>query len=312
MSNSTKKRIMFFNGKFLPEDKIYISPTAHALHYGTGCFEGIRAYWSEKDKALFVFRLEDHFRRFQNSCKVLFIDLKLSTKELFKITTNLVQKNFSDTDIYIRPLAFKSDPAVGNFNLPTLESSLLIYTIPLGRYLNTEKGIKANISSWMRIPDNAIPPRGKISGAYVNTALAKTESLQNGFDECIMLDRFGHIAEGSAENFFMVKNGNLITPPIYDDILVGITRDTVIQIAEKELGLKVIERSIARAEVYSADEIFVCGTGAEVTPVVEIDKHEVGDGKIGPIAAKIGEIYFKVVHNELPKYSEFLTKVTSK
>lgn len=312
MPNNMKKRIMFFNGKFLPEDEIKIPPTAHALHYGTACFEGIRAYYSEKDKNLFVFRLEDHYKRFFYSCKTLFIKLPFSTKKLAELTVELLQKNYSEADIYIRPLAFKSDPAVGNFNLPTLESSLLIYTVPLGRYLNTEKGIKANISSWMRVPDNAIPPRGKISGAYVNTALAKTESLQNGFDECIMLDRFGHIAEGSAENFFMVKNGVVITPPAYDDILVGITRETVILICEKELGLKVVERSIARAEVYSADEVFVVGTGAEVTPVVEIDKHEVGDGKIGPISAKIKDLYFKMVHNEVPGYSKFLTRVSSK
>lgn len=308
----TKKRIMFFNGKFLKEEDIKISPTSHALHYGTGCFEGIRAYFSAKDKALFVFRLEDHFNRFFYSCKTLFIKLPYSTKKLAELTIELLQKNYSETDIYIRPLAFKSDPAVGNFNLPTLESSLLIYTVPLGRYLNTDKGIKANISSWTRVSDNAIPPRAKIAGAYVNTALAKTESLQSGFDECIMLDRFGHIAEGSAENFFMIKNGVVITPPAYDDILVGITRETIMMICEKELGLKVVERSIARAEVYSADEIFVCGTGAEVTPIVEIDHQEVGDGKIGKVSAKIKDLYFKMVHNELPGCSDFLTKVSAK
>lgn len=305
-----KSRIMFFNGKFLAEEEVHISPTAHALHYGTGCFEGIRAYYSEKDKALFVFRLEDHYKRFFYSCKTLFIKLPYDIKKLAELTIELLQKNFSETDIYIRPLAFKSDPAVGNFNLPTLESSLLIYTVPLGRYLNTEKGIKANVSSWMRVPDNSIPPRAKIAGAYVNTALAKTESLQNGFDECLMVDRFGHIAEGSAENFFMVKNGKVITPPIFDDILVGITRETIILICKKELGIEVVERSIARSEIYSADEVFVVGTGAEVTPVVEIDKHEVGDGKIGEVTAKIKEIYFKMVHNGLSGYSDFLTKVS--
>lgn len=305
-------RIMFYDGKFLPEEEVKISPTAHALHYGTGCFEGIRAYFSENEKALLVFRLEDHYKRFFYSCKSLFIKLPESIKELAKITVDLLQKNYSETDIYIRPLAFKSDPAVGNFNLPTLKSSLLIYTVPLGRYLNVEKGIKVNVSSWMRVADNSIPPRGKITGAYVNTALAKTESLQTGFDECIMLDRFGHIAEGSAENFFMVKNGVVVTPPVYDDILVGITRETIITICKKELGLEVVERSIARAELISADEIFLVGTGAEVTPVIQIDKYEVGNGQIGGITSQVRDFYFKMVHGEYPGYSEFLTKVLPK
>ncbi len=305
-------RIMFYDGKFLPEEEVKISPTAHALHYGTGCFEGIRAYFSENEKALLVFRLEDHYKRFFYSCKSLFIKLPESIKELAKITVDLLQKNYSETDIYIRPLAFKSDAAVGNSNLPTLKSSLLIYTVPLGRYLNVEKGIKVNVSSWMRVADNSIPPRGKITGAYVNTALAKTESLQTGFDECIMLDRFGHIAEGSAENFFMVKNGVVVTPPVYDDILVGITRETIITICKKELGLEVVERSIARAELISADEIFLVGTGAEVTPVIQIDKYEVGNGQIGGITSQVRDFYFKMVHGEYPGYSEFLTKVLPK
>lgn len=306
------KKIIYYDGKFMPQEEARIPVTAHALHYGTGCFEGIRAYFSEKEKALFVFRLQEHFKRFQNSCKVLFIDLGLSVEELSKIAVQLLKKNFSETDIYIRPLAFKSDPAVGNFSLPTLRNSLVIYTIPLGRYLNTEKGIKAKISSWDRISDNAIPPRAKITGAYVNTSLAKTEALLLGYEEALLMDRHGHLVEGSAENLFIVKDGIVITPPSSDDILVGITRQTIIQICEEQLHLEVVERSIDRSEIYTTDEVFLVGTGAEVSPVVKVDFSPIGDGKIGEITGKIRKLYFDIVHGKNPKYSEWLTKIENK
>ena len=301
-------RTFYFNGKFVPEEKAVIPITAHALHYGTGCFEGIRAYYNEEDKALYVFRLEDHFKRMVNSTKILYSKLPGTPKELSEITVELLKKNFSETDIYIRPLAFKIDPAVGNFNLTTLKDGFAIYTVPLGRYLK-EKGIRANVSSWMRVPDRAIPPRGKITGAYANTSLAKTESLLGGFDEALFLDDRGHIAEGSAENFFMVMDGKLITPSLSDDALVGITRHTLMTIAKNELGIETEQRSIDRSEVYGADEVFVCGTGAEVSPVIEIDHHPVGDGKIGPISEKIKKLYLDIVRGKNPEYSNWLTKV---
>ena len=304
-------RTFYLNGKFVPEEKAVIPVTAHALHYGTGCFEGIRAYYNEDEKALFVFRLEDHFRRMVHSTKILFIKLPGTPKELAKITVELLQKNYSETDIYIRPLAFKQDPAVGNFNLTTLADGFCIYTVPLGRYLK-EKGVRANVSSWMRIPDRAIPPRGKVTGAYVNTAFAKTESLLGGFDEALFMDENGHIVEGSAENLFMVRDGKLITPAMSDDILIGLTRDTIIKIAKDELGIETIERSIDRSDIYLADEVFVCGTGAEVTPVIEIDHRKIGDGGIGEITGKIRKLYFDIVHGKNPKYSNWLTKVENR
>lgn len=303
-------RTFFVDGKFIPEDKAVIPVTAHALHYGTGVFEGIRAYYNKTENCLFIFRAKDHFQRMMQSAKLLFINIPHSPEELVEVTSKLLKENFAETDIYIRPLAFKSDPAVGNFNLQTLKDSFLIYTVALGRYLDTEKGVKANISSWRRVPDNAIPPRGKITGAYVNTALAKTESLINGFDEALLLDGQGHVVEGSAENFFLVKKGKVYTPPTSDDILVGITRATVIELCQKELGLEVVEESIDRSAVYSADELLVVGTGAEVTPVIEVDRRAIADGKIGPITKSLKEMYYKLVHGELSQYKHYLTKVT--
>ena len=188
---------------------------------------------------------------------------------------------------------------------------MLIYTVALGRYLK-EGGVRANISSWMRVPDRAIPPRGKVTGAYVNTAFAKTESLLGGFDEALFLDEKGHVVEGSAENLFMVRDGRLITPALSDDILVGLTRDTIMTIAKDELGVETVERSIDRSEIYSADEVFVCGTGAEVTPVIEIDHHPIGEGKTGEVTGQIKKLYFDIVHGKNSKYQSWLTKVTKK
>ncbi|HVZ58834.1 MAG TPA: branched-chain amino acid transaminase, partial [Patescibacteria group bacterium] len=272
-----KKRIMYLDGKFVTEEKAVVPVTAHALHYGTGVFEGIRAYYSQKDKALYVFRLEDHFKRFLDSCKILCIDLGLSAEELSQLTIELIKKNFSETDMYIRPLAFKSDPAVGNFNLKTLKDSLAIYTVAMGRMIE-KNGINATISSWTRVSDNSIPPRAKITGAYANTSLAKTESIAGGYDEALLMDNRGHVVEGSAENVFLVKNGVVITPPVSDDILVGITRDTMMRLISDQLHLPLVERSIDRSEVYQADELFLVGTGAEVTPVIKVDGRNIGDG----------------------------------
>ncbi len=306
-----KKRIMYLDGKFVTEEKAVVPVTAHALHYGTGVFEGIRAYYSQKDKALYVFRLEDHFKRFLDSCKILCIDLGLSAEELSQLTIELIKKNFSETDMYIRPLAFKSDPAVGNFNLKTLKDSLAIYTVAMGRMIE-KNGINATISSWTRVSDNSIPPRAKITGAYANTSLAKTESIAGGYDEALLMDNRGHVVEGSAENVFLVKNGVVITPPVSDDILVGITRDTMMRLISDQLHLPLVERSIDRSEVYQADELFLVGTGAEVTPVIKVDGRNIGDGKLGSVAGNIRKEYFDLVHGQSTLYPHFLTKILPK
>lgn len=303
------EKIIYFNGKFVSEEKAVVPVTTHALHYGTGCYEGIRAYYNSEKKCLFVFRLEDHFKRMENSVKIMHIKLPGSAKELSKIAIELLGKNYSETDIYIRPLAFKSDPAIGNFNLSKVSDSFVMYCMPLGRHYKNESGLKANISSWIRVSDKAIPPRGKITGSYANTCLAKTESSLLGFDEALLLDSDGNVVEGSAENFFMVKNGTLITPPASSDILAGVTRDSIIEIARRELNLKVSERNIKKEEIYTADEIFLCGTGSEIAGVSEIDGKLIGDGKIGSITKKIKKFYFDIVHGKNPKYLKWLTKM---
>lgn len=293
----------------MPEKEAVVPVTTHALHYGTGNYEGIRAYYSEEDKCLYVFRLEDHFKRMVNSTKIMHIKLPGTSGILSKIAVELLKKNFSETDIYIRPLAFKSDPAIGNFNLDKVKDSFAIYCVPLGRHYAKEEGLKVNISSWIRVSDKAIPPRGKITGSYANTCLAKTESSLAGFDEALLLDGDGNVVEGSAENFFMVKNGKLITPPSSADILVGVTRNSIIEIVEKELGVKVEERNISKAEIFSADEIFLCGTGSEIAGVTYIDKREIGNGKTGPVTGQIKKLYFDIVHGKNPKYLNWLTKI---
>lgn len=307
-----KSRIMFLNGKFVPEEKAVIPITTHALHYGTGCFEGIRAYYDNDKKQLLVFRMEDHFKRFLQSCKILLTTPEYSVEELCRLTIELLQKNFEPSDLYVRPLAFKADPAVGNFNLKSLRNGLAIYTVAFGRYLNTDKGISANVSSWRRIPDNVIPPRAKITGGYVNSALAKTESVLSGYSEALLLDNLGHVMEGTGENIFMIKDGSIITPPESDDILIGITRQTIMMLCKNEMGIEVKERSIDRAELYQADEIFVVGTAAEVTPIIELDKRPIGNGKTGTLTSKIKQIYFDLVHNKYPKYNNYITIVKPK
>lgn len=303
-------KIVYFNGKFIDESEAVVPVTTHALHYGTGNYEGIRAYYSEEEKALFVFRLEDHFKRMVNSTKIMHIKLPGTPEELSKITIELLKKNFSETDIYIRPLAFKSDPAIGNFNLAKVADSFAMYSVPLGRHYGKDEGLKVMISSWTRVSDKAIPPRGKITGSYANTCLAKTEASLLGFDEALLLDQKGNVVEGSAENLFMVKNGKLITPPETADILVGVTRNSIIEIAKKELNLEVEERHILRDEIFSADEIFLCGTGSEIAGVGSIDDKKIGEGK-GEITEKIKKLYFDIVHGKNSKYSNWLTKISS-
>jgi len=304
------KSTVFFDGKFVPEEEATVSVRTHALQYGTGCFEGIRAYYNEKEDVLFAFRLEDHYKRLMLSGRVLCMDIPFSVSDLCKITAELLQKNFSKEDIYIRPFLFKSDSVIGNFSLPKLKSSIAIYTVPMGRYVNTDEGVKVGVSSWERVHDNSIPPRAKITGAYVNTALAKSDALEVGFDEAIFLDRNGHVLEGSAENLFIIKEGIAITPPMSDDILQGITRNTLLTLLKDVLKVETVERSIRRTELYQADEVFICGTGAEVGPVVSVDHRKVANGKPGEITAKLKKLYYEIVHGENNKYTSWLTKIT--
>lgn len=301
---------VYFNNEFIPEERAVLPISTHALHYGTGVFEGIRAYFNEKQNCLYVFRLAEHFERMRKNAAILSIDLPESTDKLCEITKKLVKQNFSREDLYIRPLAFKKDRAIGNFNLKKVDNGFFIYTVPLGRHFQGEKGISVMISSWERVSSKAIPPRGKITGAYANTCLAKTESASLGFDEALLVNNKGNVAEASSENIFIVKNNTIITPPITDDILEGITRNTVMTLLRDELQFTVSEQSIPEGELDEADEIFLTGTGAEITPVTSVDNKIVGNGSVGPVSQKIREIYNTLVHGEYRKYEHWLTTIT--
>jgi branched-chain amino acid aminotransferase len=296
----------FFNKQIVPLSEAKIGIMTHAFNYGTACFEGIRGNWNAEHEIVYLFRVSDHYQRLLKSCRVLKIDVPYTIDELSRLTVELVDKNGYREDVYVRPLAYKSSQAVG-VRLHDLEDDFIIFVTPFGDYLDVTKGIKCCVSSWRRIDDNMIPPRAKITGLYVNSALAKTEAFENGFDEAILLTQDGHVSEGSGENIFLVMDGRLVTPPTSDNILVGITRETVIKLAQQELGIETIERPIDRSELYVADECFLTGTAAHVTPVIEIDHRKVGSGKVGEITAKLQNLYFDVIRGRNKKYLDWCT-----
>jgi len=300
--------IAFINNEFVPIDEARVSIRTNALQYGTGIFEGIRAYWNAQHKQLFLFKMAEHYERLLNNCRVLRLQVGKDVKELCDITLELVRKNEHREDTYIRPLAYISSEGLGP-KLIGYETGFAIYTFPLGDYIDTSTGVKVGFSSWRRISDNMIPARCKVTGGYVNSALAKTEALEQGFDEAIFLTQDGFISEGSAMNIFLVRDGKLMTPDRSADILEGITREVLIELGREELGLEVIERPVGRSELYLADEAFLCGTGAQVSPIIEVDRRAIGDGKIGPLTAKIQELYFRVVKAEYPKYQHWCAPV---
>jgi len=296
----------FFNGKFVPLSEAKIGIMTHAFNYGTACFEGIRGNWSEEEEQMYLFRVPDHYERMFKSCRVIKIEIPYTVDELTRLTVELARKCAYREDIYIRPLAYKSSQEVG-VRLHNLEDGFLLFATPFGPYLDITKGAKCCVSSWRRIDDNMIPPRAKITGLYVNSAVAKTEAFESGFDEAILLTQDGHVSEGSGENIFLVIDEKLVTPPNSDNILIGITRDTVIKLAKQELGIDTIERSIVRSELYTADECFLTGTAAHVTPVTEIDHRRVGSGQVGEITKRLQDLYFDVILGRNKKYLDWCT-----
>jgi len=291
----------YFEGKFVREEDAKISIKTNSFHYGTAVFEGIRAYYNKDEDQLYLLFAREHYERLIKNCKILNMKLNLNVDKLIDITLELLRKCNWKQDVYIRPIVYFKDLAISP-KLIGYTPEIAIYTIPLGDYIDTSKGIKCIVSSYVRINDNMIPARAKVCGAYVNSAFAKTEALMRGADEAIMLNPDGTVAEGSAENIFIVRNGSLITPPLSANILEGITRQAIIKIAQEDLNIKVFERDILRSELYIADEIFLCGTGAQVSPVVEVDGRKIGDGNPGKITRKIQDFYFKAVRGKVEKY----------
>ncbi len=304
--------IAYFGGKFIPLCEANINIMTHAFQYGTGIFEGIRGYWNENEKQMYIFRMKEHYERLSRNARLLRLEMDKSIDELCKITIELMQKNKPTCDMYIRPNVYKSGIIVGpslinkNGSNPT---ALSICTLPMGEYVDISKGLHVCVSSWTRVDDNAIPARGKIQGSYVNTAFAKTDALLSGFDDAIVLSQNGHVSEGSAMNLFMVRNGILITTPVTSNILEGITRDTIIDLAKNELNAEVEIREIDRTELYICDEVFFCGTGAQVSPITMIDHRPVGNGKIGSISKKLQDIYFDVVRGKNKTYRNWCNPV---
>ncbi|HTK11145.1 MAG TPA: branched-chain amino acid transaminase [Ktedonobacteraceae bacterium] len=300
-------KTLFMNGEFIPAERGVISVRTHGFAYGTGCFEGIRGYWNEENQQVYLFRLREHYERLLRSCKILNIKLPYSIDQLIDITVELVRQNEQHQDVYLRPVAYKGSEVIG-VRLHGLRDDYIVTSEPMGNYVDIG-GLRCGVSSWRRIDDNAMPARAKIIGSYVNAAFAKEEALQNNFDEAIMLTHEGRVSEGSAENIFLVINGELVTPAATENILLGVTRDTVIKLAQREFGIVTRERPVNRTELYTADEIFLCGTGAQIAPVISVDNRPVNDGNVGPISSKLQELYFDIVRGRKPEYAEWCTPV---
>jgi len=301
----------YFQGKIVPYSEAKIGVMSHALNYGTAAFGGVRGYWNEEEEELFIFRPVDHFKRFLQSGELLLMGLEHTPEELTQITLELLQKEGRRQDVYIRPLVYKSDELIG-VKLHDLHSDLTIFSVPFDKYVSNDTNAHVTFSSWRRVDDNMIPARGKIAGAYVNTAFIKTDAVRAGFDEALVLNVDGHISEGSAENVFMVRDGALITPQVTDNILEGITRRSVIEIARNELELDVVERSIDRTEVYLCDEFFMTGTAAQVTAVTKVDHRPIGSGEMGPITRQIRQLFADIVRGKVQKYRHWNQPVYEK
>ena len=291
----------YFQGKIVPYSEAKIGVATHAFNYGTGVFAGMRGYWNDDKKKLFIFRPHEHFERFLNSCKLMRIDIGQTPESLTQILIDLLHKDNFQEDIYIRPVAYKADESIG-VKLHGLKDDFTMFAIPFGLYIKNDTSAHFTVSSWRRVDDNMIPARGKVTGAYANSSLIKSDAVLSGFDDALVLNQDGHISEGSAMNFFMVRNGQLITPPATDNILEGITRRTVMELAEKELKIPVIERQVDRTEIYICDEIIMTGTAVQLTAVTKIDHRPVGTGEMGPVAKKLREVFAEVVRGNHSDY----------
>jgi branched-chain amino acid aminotransferase len=297
----TLPRYAYFQGRLVPYADAKVGVMTHALNYGTGAFGGIRGYWNPEEGQLFIFRVLDHYHRLLNSARMLCAQLDLTEEDLRDITLRLLQAEGLRQDCYVRPLVYKADEIIG-VRLHDLHDELAMFAVPFDRYVERDDGAHVTFSSWRRIDDNAVPARAKITGAYINSAFIKTDALRSGFDEALVLTNDGHISEGSAENVFIVRDDVLITPPVTDNILEGITRRTVMTLAQDDLGLRVIERPIDRTEVYVCDELFLTGTAAQVTAVIKVDHRPVGEGVMGPVTAQLRKLYDDAVRGRISKY----------
>jgi branched-chain amino acid aminotransferase len=291
----------YFKGQIVPYSEAKVGVLTHGLNYGTAVFGGIRAYWNEEKEQLYAFRPREHYQRFLNSTKLMCMEFTDTPESLTQLTLELLRTEGYRRDVYIRPLAYKSDEIIG-VKLHDLHDEISIVAVPFDRYVANDTSCHVTFSSWRRVDDNMIPARGKISGAYANSALIKTDAVRAGFDEALVLTQDGHLSEGSAMNVFLVKNDTVITPTVTENILEGITRRSILELVREELGLPVIERQIDRTEVYLADEFFMTGTAAQVTAVIRVDFRPIGNGQMGPVTTRLRQLFKDVVHGRLPAY----------
>ena len=306
-ANPLDELIAYFEGDYVALKDAKVSIMTHAFMYGTATFEGIRAYWNAEQNTLYALFVREHARRIRSSAKMLMMENLPSEDELVDIITETVRRNGFRQDAYVRPSFYKSTRAIG-VRLHHLDHELYVIATPFGNYIDIEKGVRVMSSSWRRNADEALPARGKLVGGYVNMAFQKSEAELNGFDEALVMTPSGHASEGSAANLFVVRDGVLLTPPVSDDILEGVTRKAILGLAA-DLGIPTEVRSIDRSELYICDEVFLVGTGVQVSPVIEVDHRPVGEGKIGPISRRLRERYFAAVRGNLPEYKSWLTAI---
>jgi branched-chain amino acid aminotransferase len=304
-------KFAFFNGEIVPYEHAKVSVLTHGLNYGTAVFGGLRGYWDAEQQELFLFRPFDHYRRFLNSSKLLLMKFDETPESMVEKTIQLLHKENYHCDVYIRPLAYKADEIIG-VKLHGLKDEFSIVAMPSGKYIVNDTSAHVTISSWRRVDDNMIPARGKVSGAYVNSALAKTDAVQAGFDEALVMNQDGHLSEGSAMNIFMIRGGVVVTPPITDNILEGITRNAVIELIKNEIGMPFVERPIDRTEVYLCEEFFMTGTAAEVVAVTRVDFRPIGNGVMGPVTARLRDLFEAAVRCRLTTYCSWNVPVYQK
>ncbi|MGH2442342.1 MAG: branched-chain amino acid transaminase, partial [Chloroflexota bacterium] len=299
MTHNETQKYAYFQGGIVPLEEAKVSVMTHALNYGTGVFEGIRAYWNAEEEQLYLLLLRQHFERFVRNTRMVCIDVDLNLDELVDLAVRLVEKNAYRQDVYLRPLAYKSAEHIG-VSMTGIASDLTMFVAPFGNYIDIDRGLSVMVSSWKRSDDNAIPARAKVTGNYINSALAKNEAVLNGYDEGIFLNQLGYVCEASAANIFLVRDNVLVTPSLADGILEGYTRDVIIQLASEEFGIRTEQRSIGRSELYYSQEMFLAGTGVQIAQITSVDRRPVGDGKVGPIARDLQKLYFDVVKGKVP------------
>jgi branched-chain amino acid aminotransferase len=307
MATGLSDKICFFNGDYVPLQDATVNIQTHALQYGTSCFGGVRGYWNEDKKNIYIFRIDEHHKRLSNSARMLFMNFEHSVDEFTEIACNVLKKGQWRQNVYLRPFLYKSDLDLSP-RLHNVKDSFAMYVLGLDDYLDTKKGLNVCVSSWRRIHESMIPTRAKANGGYINSALAKSEAMQNGFDEAVFLDVHGNVSEASAANIFIVKDGTLITPDLGSSILEGITRKSILTLA-KDNSIPYESRVISRSELYTADEVFLSGTGVQIAWIKNIDHRTIANGSIGPVTEKLQTLFFNIVRGELPAYSHWITGV---